>query len=348
MKFQVFLEVAMAIHEKFRIIPMLYGSLGLEQRLNINFDENEIDILVPERYLTKYWEKLYDLMIKIGFQPYDLYNHSFVRCEFIVNFSAMENVLELLGISKSKIPLEKSLTDYYLLDAENYLKVYKMMDDHSEHIEKINAIENKLKNDEIHKIKSFVQKLCETEHLTNDYTHYVRVSNMAAKLAGSVGANDYVCALSALLYDLDSIKSDNKKNYTIDKLLKKEFVTADELGMIKTAVAELKSKDKPKSKEGKCLSDAYNLDFLGAVGIAMGFIQNAKKDLPMYPLDTIPVSVVDDEYRESRDALEHFAMLNSRYKNMFYTNLAKSIANKRVEYMQSFLYQFYDECDCLL
>lgn len=350
MKFQIFLEVAMAVHEKFRIIPMLYGSLGLERRLTINLDVNDVDILVPERYLTIYWEKLYDLMLKIGFRLYDLYDHSFERCGVVVKFGSIESLKDLAGIPISKIPRENSPVAYYLLSAQQYIKVYKALPENdSKYAEKVQIIENKLREDEIDKIKNFIKKICENEHLSKDYTHYVRVSNMAQKLADNEGADKYICALSALLYDLDSLKNqDNKKNYTIDKILKNEFVTDEELVLIKNTISELKSGSKPKSKEGKCLTDACNLERFGAVGIAMGFIENAKKNLPMYQLDSIPISVADNEQAECRDALEYFTVLKSRYKKMFYTDLAKSIAKERAEYMQDFLYRFYDECDGII
>lgn len=349
MEFQVFLEVAMAINERFRIIPMLYGSLGLERRINANLKVNDVDIIVPERYLSKYWEKLYDLMIKIGFNLCDICDFTFERAGVKIKFYSFESMLELANVHKTKNPREKAPVEYYLLDVNEYLTVYKATNENGKYDEKIQLIENVLKRDEIHKIRLFLKKICETDGLNNEYSHYVRVANMAKKLANSIGANEYVVELSALLYDLASVKNiENRKNYTIDKLLKNEFVTDDELNAIKNTVSEFILGNKPRTKECKCLYDAYNLDYIGAVGIANGFIQNAKKELPMYQVDSIPVSVMDDLYKESRDAFEHFTMMKADYKKRFYTDMAKAIAKERIAFMQSYLYQFYDECDGII
>ena len=44
--------------------PLLYGSLGFEKRLSINLNADDIDVLIPEKYIKSDWNKLIDLMNK--------------------------------------------------------------------------------------------------------------------------------------------------------------------------------------------------------------------------------------------------------------------------------------------
>ena len=50
-KYNSFLKIARALHQKLGICPLLFGSLGLEQRLKADLRADDIDILVPEFFL---------------------------------------------------------------------------------------------------------------------------------------------------------------------------------------------------------------------------------------------------------------------------------------------------------
>ncbi len=65
-KFEVFLEVAREINKSFNIILVLYGSLGLSRVIGEFGKANDIDVLVPKRFLKEKWNKL------IGFMEKDL------------------------------------------------------------------------------------------------------------------------------------------------------------------------------------------------------------------------------------------------------------------------------------
>ena len=43
-----FLQIAESLNKKLDIVPLLYGSLGLEQRLGVNLDADDVDVLIPE------------------------------------------------------------------------------------------------------------------------------------------------------------------------------------------------------------------------------------------------------------------------------------------------------------
>ena len=50
-KFKKFLENAKLLNENLNIIPLLYGSLGLEEVAEYHLNANDIDILIPEEYV---------------------------------------------------------------------------------------------------------------------------------------------------------------------------------------------------------------------------------------------------------------------------------------------------------
>lgn len=50
-KFKKFLENAKLLNENLNIIPLLYGSLGLEEVAEYHLISNDIDILISEEYV---------------------------------------------------------------------------------------------------------------------------------------------------------------------------------------------------------------------------------------------------------------------------------------------------------
>ncbi len=346
-------EVGMAIQHRFRFIPILTGDLALQKRLNINLNANEITLLIPEIYLDKHWQRINALMISRSFSENNSKNHSFYRNGITVSFSSIENFVSMTGISTKKLPREFSTFTYYLPDLSHFYTYYKILlnsstDDVENIKQRIDLVTKALKEQAVNNTKHTIKNICENEHLPYDYTHYVRVSDMCRKLSGETGANEFVCVLSALIYDIDSLSTGNTRKYQIDKLLKNEFVAEEEIITIINTIDEVKSKKSCKAKEAKCLSDSINLDYFGAVGIAMSFAECGKKQLPMYPIDSLPVNTKEDMFRESRDTLEHIYLLTHNYRKMFYSETAKKIAKDRMDFMQVFLYRFYDECEEML
>lgn len=57
-----FLIIANELNARLNIIPLLFGSLGLEQRLGIDLNAEDIDVLVPEEYLNEKWQSIVSVM----------------------------------------------------------------------------------------------------------------------------------------------------------------------------------------------------------------------------------------------------------------------------------------------
>ena len=61
-KFNLFLENARFLSDKFGIVPLLYGSLGLEYLTGDDLGADDIDILVPRVFITERWHEFKELL----------------------------------------------------------------------------------------------------------------------------------------------------------------------------------------------------------------------------------------------------------------------------------------------
>lgn len=125
MKYYEFLRIARKINSCLAISPLLFGSLGLERRLNRDLGADDIDILVPEYYLGVGWQSLVQLMEQLGYEMYDLHEHAFRKGGCSAAFASLESLKPFAGVEIVKIP---EVTDdgatYLLLDLLDYQKVY--------------------------------------------------------------------------------------------------------------------------------------------------------------------------------------------------------------------------------
>lgn len=128
MKYKCFLKNAELLHEKFGIIPLLYGSLGLEVLLKADLASDDIDILIPGEFIAgERWGEFRLFLEASGYKMIDEHKHTFVREEVEYSYAAIEGLKDFAGIDISDIP---SRTDggvqFMLLSLEQYLKVYLM------------------------------------------------------------------------------------------------------------------------------------------------------------------------------------------------------------------------------
>lgn len=124
-KKKIFLHIAGELNIKLNIIPLLFGSLGLEHRLHADLNADDIDVLIPEAFLNDKWDSIVSVMNDNGYVLYDLHEHAFERAGMSVAFASIESLTPFAGVDILKIPvIEESGVRYYLLSLEDYLKVY--------------------------------------------------------------------------------------------------------------------------------------------------------------------------------------------------------------------------------
>lgn len=124
MKYE-FLNTAKVLNEKLDIVPLLYGSLGLEERLHTDLNADDIDVLIPEVFLNDRWESIVTVMSENEYTLYDFHEHAFEKNGLSIAFASIESLVPFAGVDVIKIPvIEESGNRYMLLDLQDYFKVY--------------------------------------------------------------------------------------------------------------------------------------------------------------------------------------------------------------------------------
>lgn len=120
-----FIRLCKSFNKEYRIIPVLYGSLGLGKAIKMDLSPQDIDILVPFVYLNEQWIELKNLMERLGYSMIDYPEHEFSDGYNQVGISFIEDLETFADVDYRK--LQKVLEDgaeYYVLSLDDYLNVY--------------------------------------------------------------------------------------------------------------------------------------------------------------------------------------------------------------------------------
>lgn len=125
-KFNSFLINSKELKDKYGFIPLLYGSLGLEVLTNNSLDSDDIDILIPEKYIKEeLWIEFKEYLENKGYQLIDEHEHTFIKDDIKFSYASIENLDEFAGIKVEDInKYTENEIEYLLLDLPQYLKVY--------------------------------------------------------------------------------------------------------------------------------------------------------------------------------------------------------------------------------
>ena len=125
-KFNLFLENARLLSEKLGIVPLLYGSLGLEYLTGDALGADDIDILVPRVFITDRWQEFKAVLEEHGYVLVDEHEHTFVRDGVAYSYADIEDLGSFAGINTEDIEMhEVDGVRFMLLTLEQYLAVYK-------------------------------------------------------------------------------------------------------------------------------------------------------------------------------------------------------------------------------
>ena len=152
-KFNLFLENARLLSDKFGIVLLLYGSLGLEYLTGDDLSADDIDILVPRVFITERWYEFKALLEAQGYVLADEHEHTFVRDGVAYSYADIEDLEPFAGINTEAIEMhEVDGVRFMLLSLEQYLAVYRQSSKDGYRVnirqkkdaEKIGFIESKL------------------------------------------------------------------------------------------------------------------------------------------------------------------------------------------------------------
>ena len=124
-KFNLFLENARFLSNKLGIVPLLYGSLGLEYLTGDILGADDIDILVPCEFITERWNEFKSFLEVQGYVLADEHEHAFVRDGVAYSYADIEDLESFVGINTEDIDVhEADGVRFLLLSLEQYLAVY--------------------------------------------------------------------------------------------------------------------------------------------------------------------------------------------------------------------------------
>ena len=125
-KFNYFLENARLLSDKFGVVPLLYGSLGLEYLTRDVLGVDDIDILVPRVFITERWHEFKSLLEAQGYVLADEHEYTFVRDGVAYSYADIEDLESFAGINTEDIEMhETDGVRFLLLSLEQYLAVYR-------------------------------------------------------------------------------------------------------------------------------------------------------------------------------------------------------------------------------
>jgi len=190
----------------------------------------------------------------------------------------------------------------------------------------------------------------------HDWFHIERVYKNALLIAEEEECDLTVVKLGALLHDIADSKfhggDETIGPKTARTFLESQNVSEDIILHVIAIIENISFKggnfEKDfHSKELEIVQDADRLDAIGAIGIARTFNYGGFKNRPLYNPNIQPnLNMSKEEYKNSDSpTLNHFYEKLLLLKDKMNTETGKKIAQKRHDFMVTFLSQFYAEWD---
>ena len=101
-KLQEFIENTKILNS-LGITPLLYGSLGLEYLTGKSLNADDIDILIPKKFLTDKWEEFHHILENAGHVLIDKHEHTFEKNGIHFSYAQIEELETFASISKDDI-----------------------------------------------------------------------------------------------------------------------------------------------------------------------------------------------------------------------------------------------------
>ena len=203
---------------------------------------------------------------------------------------------------------------------------------------------------------TFVKKELENAEGGHDWFHIERVYKNAILISKTEKVDSFIVSLGALLHDIADSKFYNGDEAIGPKkardFLNYKKVPEDVIAHVIKIIENISFKGGNKkqqffSNELAVVQDADRLDALGAIGIARCFNYGGYKNRKLYDSEIKPnLNMSPEAYKASNSpTINHFYEKLLLLKDKMNTKTGKQIAQKRHEYVEGFLEQFYKEWD---
>jgi uncharacterized protein len=207
---------------------------------------------------------------------------------------------------------------------------------------------------------AFVKKELKNAEGGHDWFHIARVFKNTLLISKDEKVAIFVVSLAALLHDIADPKFYNGDETVGPKVattfLKEQKVDTVIITHVINIIKHISFKNsfdkeakKFTSKELEVVQDADRLDAIGAIGIARCFNYGGFKNRGLYDPEIIPnLNMTKEQYKNSdAPTLNHFYEKLLLLKDQMNTASGKKIAAQRHTFMETYLQQFYKECDGL-
>lgn len=207
----------------------------------------------------------------------------------------------------------------------------------------------------IEEVKKEVFELLEKDNSGHGMDHIERVLQLSLKFAEKEQANQEVVALIALLYDVDDYKlfgfEQAKELTNARKIMNKAGIMQEIQEEVLEALQCIGYNKalkgiRPKTVEGKVVSDADMCDAIGANGIIRVYTYSMKHHKPFFDRSIFPMEQLSvDEYttRDADSSVCHIFEKLLKLKDMMLTDVGREEALTRHQIVVDFLYHLFEE-----
>ncbi len=206
----------------------------------------------------------------------------------------------------------------------------------------------------INKTAVYVQNELADAEGGHDWHHIKRVWINAQKIAENEDVDMEVVELAALLHDIADPKFHNGNEdigpQTARNYLESTSLNEEKKDHVINIIKHMSFKNSLEEKtfgsnEMDVVQDADRLDAIGAIGIARAFNYGGFKNRIIFDSSIFPkINLTKEEYKNtSAPSINHFYEKLLLLKDKMNTTTGRKIAEKRHQFMLSFLEQFYEE-----
>ena len=207
----------------------------------------------------------------------------------------------------------------------------------------------------INNIKDEVSMILNSDKSGHGMDHINRVLDIAIKLSNGMNVDKEAVELIALLHDVDDYKivgieestSLSNARRILDKYNIDSNIKANVLDSIsKIGYSKRLEGIRPTSIEGMIVSDADMIDAMGACGLVRSIEYALSKGRLVFNPSVYPsLNLSSDEYKlkDNTTMINHVFEKLLKLKDLMLTDNAKVEANKRYEFMVSFLKEYFTE-----
>jgi len=201
---------------------------------------------------------------------------------------------------------------------------------------------------------SFVKETLKNAEGGHDWFHTHRVLKNSQLIAKNEAVDEFVVSLGALLHDIADSKFHNGDE-TIGAKIAAEFLESQQVDavVVEHVIQIINNISFKGGRVARTFSstaldivqDADRLDAIGAIGIARTFNYGGFKNNTIYNPDVLPeLHMSKAEYKKGNGTtVNHFYEKLLLLKDKMNTKTGQQLAQKRHEYMEGFLEQFYAE-----